>query len=192
MLGFAYLIGVQLSFSLWIFYLIHALQEGLLHSLHLQHTAELPWSDAGMGHQMIGACAVLVAYSLWTARAHLAEVGRRFLHPKRDEGEMASYRFSVVGLFVGTAGMVLWLWQSGLPMWIAALVVVVALGLLVALTRIIAEAGTPTITSGMIPAGFTVSAVGVPGLGCAGRGGAGLYLGLGRRPVGFYDRSLGQ
>ncbi|MXX39372.1 MAG: hypothetical protein F4Z85_15145 [Gemmatimonadetes bacterium] len=169
MLGFAYLIGVQLSFSLWVFYLIHALQEGVLGELHLQHTAEVgAWSDAGMGHQMIGACAALVAYSLWTARAHLTEVGRRFLRPKRDEGEMASYRFSVVGLVLGTAGMVLWLWQSGLPMWIAALVVVVALGLLVALTRIIAEAGTPTITSGMIPAGFTVSAVGVPALGAPG------------------------
>ena len=169
MLGFAYLIGVQLSFSLWVFYLLHALQEGLLQRLHLHHTAEVgTWSDAGMGHQMIGACAVLVVYGLWTARAHLAEVGRRFLHPGQDEGEMASYRFSVVGLVLGTVGMVLWLWQSGLPMWIAALVVVVALGLLVALTRIVAEAGTPTITSGMIPAGFTIGAVGVPALGAPG------------------------
>ena len=169
MLGFAYLIGVQLSFSLWVFYLLHALQEGLLHSLHLQHTAEVgTWSEPGMGHQMIGACAVLVVYGLWTARAHLAEVGRRFLRPGQDEEEMASYRFSVVGLVLGTAGMVVWLWQSGLPMWIAALVVVVALGLLVALTRIVAEAGTPTITSGMIPAGFTIGAVGVPALGAPG------------------------
>ena len=169
MLGFAYLIGVQLSFSLWVFYLLHALQEGLLQSLHLHHTAELgTWSDAGMGHQMMGACAVLVAYSLWTARAHLAEVGRRFLRPGRDEGEMASYRFCVVGLVLGAAGMVVWLWQSGLPVWVAALVVVVALGLLVALTRIVAEAGTPTITPGMVPAGFTVSAVGVPALGAPG------------------------
>ena len=193
MLGFAYLIGVQLSFSLWVFYLLHALQEGLLRSLHLHHTAELgTWSDAGMGHQMIGACAVLVVYSLWTARAHLAEVGRCFLRPGRDEGEMASYRFSVVGLVLGAVGMVLWLWQSGLPVWIAALVVVVALGLLVALTRIVAEAGTPTITPGMVPAGFTVSAVGGAGLGCAGRGGAGLYFRLDRRSIGFYDRSLGQ
>ena len=169
MLGFAYLIGVQLSFSLWVFYLLHALQEGLLRRLHLHHTAEVgTWSDAGMGHQMIGACAVLVVYGLWTARAHLAEVGRRFLRSGQDEGEMASYRFSVVGLVLGTAGMVLWLWQSGLPMWIAALVVVVALGLLVALTRIVAEAGTPTITSGMIPAGFTIGAVGVPALGAPG------------------------
>ena len=117
---------------------------------------------------MIGACAVLVAYSLWTARAHLAEVGRRFLRPGKDEGEMASYRFSVVGLVLGAVGMVLWLWQSGLSVWIAALVVAVALGLLVALTRIVAEAGTPTITPGMVPAGFTVSAVGVPVLGAPG------------------------
>ena len=169
MLGFAYLIGVQLSFSVWIFYLLHALQEGLLRNLHLHHTAELGmWSDAGMGHQMMGACAVLVAYGLWTARAHLAEVGRRFLRPEQDDGEMASYRFCVVGLVVGAAGMVGWLWHSGLPVWSAALVVAVALGLLVALTRIVAEAGTPTITPGMVPAGFTVSAVGVPALGASG------------------------
>ena len=169
MLGFAYLIGVQLSCSLWVFYLLHALQEGLLRSLHLHHQAELgQWSDPGMGHQMMGGCAVLVAYGLWTARAHLAEVGRRFLRPERDDGEMASYRFCVVGLVVGAGGMVLWLWRSGLPGWIAGLVVVVALGLLVALARIVAEAGTPTLTPGMVPAGFMVGAVGVPVLGAPG------------------------
>jgi hypothetical protein len=169
MLGFAYLIGIQLSFSLWVFYLLHALQEGLLRSLHLHHIEELgQWSDPGMGHQMMGAFAVFVGYGLWTARAHLADVGRKVLRPGGEEDEMASYRFCVGGLLLGASCMVWWLWRSGLPLWIAALVVVAALCILVALARIVAEAGTPTITPGMIPAGFTVSAVGVPALGAKG------------------------
>ena len=81
---------------------------------------------------------------------------------------MASYRFCVGGLLLGASCMVWWLWRSGLPLWIAALVVVAALCILVALARIVAAAGTPTITPGMIPAGFTVSAVGVPALGAQG------------------------
>ena len=169
MLGFAYLIGTHLSFSLWAFYLIHALQEGLLRSLHLNHTEELgQWSDPGMGHQMMGAFAVFVGYGLWTARAHLGDVLRKCWRGGSDAGEVASYRFCVGGALLGATGMVLWLWRSGLPLWIACLVVVTALGILIALARIVAEAGTPTITPGMVPAGFTVSAVGVPALGAKG------------------------
>ena len=81
---------------------------------------------------------------------------------------MASYRFYVSGLFVGATTMILWLWQSGLPLWIAAFVVFSALCILVALARIVAEVGTPTITPSMVPGGFTVSAVGVPALGAKG------------------------
>lgn len=169
MLGFAYLIGTQLSFSLWVFYLLHALEDGLLRTLHLNHTDELgEWSSAGMGHQMMGAFAVFVGYGLWTARAHLADVSRKAWRPTGESGEMASYRFCVCGVLLGATIMTLWLWQSGIPLPIAALVVVSALCILVALARIVAEAGTPTITPGIVPAGFTVSAVGVPALGAKG------------------------
>ena len=169
MLGFAYLIGTQLSFSLWLFYLLHTLEDGLLHSLHLHHTEDLgEWSSAGIGHQMMGAFLVFVGYGLWTARAHLLEVWRKTLRPGEESREMASYRFYVSGLFVGATTMILWLWQSGLPLWIAAFVVFSALCILVALARIVAEVGTPTITPSMVPGGFTVSAVGVPALGAKG------------------------
>ena len=169
MLGFAYLIGTQLSFSLWVFYLLHTLQDGLLHSLHLHHTDDLgEWSTAGMGHQMMGAFVVFVGYGLWTARAHLLNVWRKTLRPGEETGELASYRFCVLGLIGGATTMTMWLWQSGIPLWIAALVVFVALCILVALARIVAEAGTPTITPGIVPGGFTVSAVGVPALGAKG------------------------
>ena len=169
MLGFAYLIGTQLSFSLWLFYLLHTLEDGLLHSLHLHHTEDLgEWSSAGIGHQMMGAFLVFVGYGLWTARAHLLEVWRKTLRPGEESREMASYRFYVSGLFVGATTMILWLWQSGLPLWIAAFVVFSALCILVALARIVAEVGTPTITPSMVPGGCTGSAVGVPALGAKG------------------------
>ena len=169
MLGFAYLIGTQLSFSLWLFYLLHALEDGLLHSLQLHHTEDLgEWSSAGIGHQMMGAFVVFVGYGLWTARAHLLEVWRQTLRPGGESREMASYRFYVSGLFAGATIMTLWLWQSGLHLWIAAFVVFSALCILVALARIVAEVGTPTITPSMVPGGFTVSALGVPALGAKG------------------------
>ncbi len=114
------------------------------------------------------ASGVFVGYGLWTARAHLGDVLRKCWRGGSDAGEVASYRFCIGGALLGATGMVLWLWRSGLPLWIACLVVVTALGILVALARIVAEAGTPTITPGMVPAGFTVSAVGVPALGAKG------------------------
>lgn len=169
MLGFAYLIGTQLSFSLWVFYLLNAFENGLLRSLHLQHSDQIGgWSIAGMGHQMMGALVVLVSYGLWRARGHLVDVLRKAWRPGGEDGEMGSYRFCVCGCTIGATVMTVWLWQSGLPLWIAALVVVSALCILVALARIVAEVGTPTITPGMVPSGFTLSAVGVPALGTKG------------------------
>ena len=67
MLGFGYFINTQIGFSLWFFYLLHQLQEGLLFYYGLQDTqAELGWwTEPGMGHQMMGALIVLVLSGLW-------------------------------------------------------------------------------------------------------------------------------
>ena len=64
--------------------------------------------------------------------------------------------------------MTLWLWQSGIPAWIAPLFVFAALVIFIGLTRAIVEAGIPTLSPAMVPLGFVVSGVGVPALGAKG------------------------
>ena len=76
---------------------------------------------------------------------------------------------SSVWLFIGgVAVMSYWLWKSGIPAWIVPVFIFAALVIFIGLARVIAEAGMPTVTPEMVPAGFVVSGVGVPALGPAG------------------------
>ena len=173
MLGFSFLINSTLSLSLWFFLLVYTLQQhvlGLLGIDTLQATLG-PWSTPVTGHQMMGALIVMVGAGLWVGRHHLAEVWRQAASKKGrvdDADEIMSYRSALLGLLVGTAGMTLWLWQSGIPAWIAPLFVFAALVIFIGLTRAIVEAGIPTLSPAMVPLGFVVSGVGVPALGAKG------------------------
>ena len=173
MLGFSFLINSTLSLSLWFFLLVYTLQQhvlGLLGINTLQATLG-PWSTPVTGHQMMGALIVMVGAGLWVGRHHLAEVWRQALSKKAsvdDADEIMSYRSALLGLLIGTAGMTLWLWQSGIPAWIAPLFVFAALVIFIGLTRAIVEAGIPTLSPAMVPLGFVVSGVGVPALGAKG------------------------
>ena len=177
MFGFAYFINSGLAFSLWFFYLFHLLQEGVFSVLGIQNAEELgPWTGSGpieaiMGHQMMGAVIVLVLFGLWTARPHLRGVARRALG--RDGGlddsdEITSYRNAAIAFVVGAAGMAFWLNKSGVPLWITPFFIFSALVIFIGLARVISEAGLPTVTPNMVPAGFVVSGVGIPALGIKG------------------------
>ncbi len=177
MFGFAYFISANISFSLWFFYLIHVVQVGVFSVVGIHSPEELgPWTGSGpvgaiMGHQMMGSLMVLVLFGLWTARSHLRQVVLKAIGraPHVDDSdEILSYRVATIGLVAGVGFMGFWLWQSGIPAHIVPLFILSALIILIGLARIVAEAGLPTITPEMIPAGFVVSGVGIPALGMQG------------------------
>ena len=147
MLDFAYLINAHISLSLWFFYLVYKFQSGAFNILGFRSTEALgPWSHAITGHQMMGAMFALVVSGLWVGRSHLKEVWHKALHPRAsidDTREIMSYRGAVLGTCLGVSTLVLWLWKSGMPAWIALVFVFVALVLLVGLARVVAEAGCP-------------------------------------------------
>ena len=177
MFGFAYFINANIAFSLWFFYLLHVVQESVFSYVGIFSPEELgPWTGSGpvgaiMGHQMMGALIILVGYGLWTARPHLRDVFRKaFIGDDSidDSQEILSYRAAVCLFFGGVSAMGYWLWQSGIPAWIVPFFLFSSLVIFIGLARIIAEAGMPTVTPEMVPAGFVVSGVGVPALGPAG------------------------
>ena len=172
-LGFSYLIGSSVSMGLWFFYLLHQVQDRVFHLLGFRDYEQSVgnWSQPGVGHEMTGALAVLVLFGLWTARSHLRQVlAKAFGRAPEvdDSAEILSYRAALLGLAAGVAIMSLWLWRSGLPPLVVPLVVACALVLFIGLARVIAEAGLPTVTPAMIPAGFVLSGVGAPALGPTG------------------------
>jgi hypothetical protein len=172
MVGFAYFINTSIAFSLWFFYLLTVVETRMLAVMGVG-TAQADlgyWTEPILGHQSMGALIVLVASGLWFGRRHLREVWRKTMGDTSidDSGEIMSYRSAVVGAAIGLAGMMLWLWQAGMPGWVTPLFVLAALVIFTGLTRAVAEGGIPTISPAMVPAGFAISTVGVPALGPAG------------------------
>ncbi len=185
MLGFAYFIGSNVSFSLWFFYLLHLIQEGVFNIVGIGNPEQLGhWTDSGpvgaiMAHQMMGALIVLVLFGLWTGRSHIRQVLWKAWDrsaPVDDSREIMSYRFAVVGFLVGLGAMWVFLWKTGIPAWIAPLFIFAALIIWIGLARAVAEAGIPTITPSIVPAGFVISGVGTSALGIEGIVATGMTL----------------
>jgi hypothetical protein len=176
MLGFAYLVNTRVSLSLWFFYLIKVCLFGAFSVLGVSNKEELgQWTDSGtvapiFAHQGMGAMFVLVVFGLWAGRQHLKSIWNAVANREtgQDRGEMISYRWSFWGLVFGWCVMIGWLWQTGIPLWISAVIVLIAFVVFVALTRSVTDGGLATIVPAMIPLGFTLSAFGSEALGLAG------------------------
>jgi hypothetical protein len=165
MLGFAFFVESQLLFSLWFFFLLSLPAQWLYGRLFPGHQEILgPWTSGGpggtiMAHQQMGAMLVLVGTMVWMA-------GRDLLREK----------ILTLPFLISVSLMCLMIWFTGVPAWIAPLVVGSALVIWLSLTRLMAQAGIATMVPAIVPLGFIVSAVGVTNLGTVGLIAMGLTL----------------
>lgn len=136
--GVAYFTRVEVLLSVWFFYVIRIIQEGIMNRVGVTNARAV----ANLQH--FGGFLVFVLFTLWIARRHLHQVWRKFLGgaPELDDSrEFFSYRTAVLGLIIGLIYMFLWLHASGLSL----SVTVMFLGLLIlvylGVTRVVAETG---------------------------------------------------
>ena len=114
--GFFYLVNLEITFSIWFFYVFSKVEEGVFNTLGISSVEKLSAYEysqpADLTHQATGAVIVLVLYGLWTARIHLKEVVRKVWNPAGgvdDSEELLSYRTAVYG-FLGSLCLVgIWL-----------------------------------------------------------------------------------
>ena len=175
MVGFTYLINLDIAFSLWFFKLLCTAAQGAMNILGIASTEKLgPYAAQStpiIAHLGMGAMLVLVCFGLWTGRRHLKKVfaSALGLGPMVDDsGEMLSYRTSVLLLLGGVVVMVAWLHLSGLPLWAAAALLGLALLIFVGLTRMVVEGGLAEAVAPMVASSALVSAVGSSALGTTG------------------------
>ena len=174
-IGFFYLVNLDISFSIWFFYLFNKAQEGIFASLGIASTEKLSLysysQTADLTHEVMGACLIFVGYTLWMGRRHLGAVWRKAWRgdPTMDDaGEMLSYRLAVFGFLASLLFVGVWLWASGVPLAILPLFLLVCLIFYVFVTRAVATAGLATARSPMVAAFFVISAVGAPVIGAKG------------------------
>ena len=175
MVGFSYLINLDIAFGLWFFNVLGACLKGLMRMTGISSTENLGYYGAGhepiLGHQGMGAMVVLVLFGLWTARGHLKEVfGSAFAKTGSvdDSREIMSYRAAVFAFLGGLSVLCIWLHASGLPLWAALAATLLIVFVFIGVTRIVVEGGVAEATGPLVAVPALVSAVGSTALGPAG------------------------
>ena len=175
-IGFSYLINLDIAFGLWFFHLVNVVEQGIFNTMGIgrPEPALGPYSSYMSPiiiHQAMGAMIVLVLSGLWIARGHLRDVFRKAWKgdPSVDDSdEILSYRTAVFGGLIGLIIIGVWLNVAGLPAWIVPLFLFAAFVLFITVTRIIVEGGAAAMFPPMNAPDFIASGVGTPLLGPTG------------------------
>ncbi|MBT3374656.1 MAG: hypothetical protein HN406_03610 [Lentisphaerae bacterium] len=168
-LGLAYLMPTNVSLSIWFFFLLGRLQMFIFTRLGIQVGTGNVWDSSQpswLMHEQAGGMVALVLFVLWTARGHLGKLWHQALRRERgDEREALSPAMAYVGLGGGGVFLLFWLTNTGLSLYVAALLLFGALGVFIGLSRIVCEAGIPGCQTPMVPQSFITRGFGPEVLG---------------------------
>lgn len=138
LMGIAYFTRTDILFSVWFFYLLQLIEQGVMGRLGVSN------AQGVVDLQHFAGFLVFVLFTVWMARRHLYRVWRKCLGGAKDlddSREFFSYRTAVIGLVVGVVFMVGWLWASGMSLWLTCLFLGFLIVVYLGVTRIVAETG---------------------------------------------------
>ncbi len=157
-LGLAFFIPVNLSFSIWFFYWFWKF-ESVLGSIIGFHY--LPWFP-GYWVQGMGAVVVLfIMFVLW-ARGHLWQVIKAILNIKSNiySSDSNYYRIASLGLILNFAFIILFCYNMGMSIWVSLIFISGFFMVCIVMTRMRAELGPPTHDFPFTPSSFIASIFG--------------------------------
>ncbi len=145
-IGFAYLLSLQVAVGFWFFHLVTKCFMGwqMMTGYRLQGDIERYMEGTLLvAFMTTGAMFVLVLFGVWTARGHLREVWRKVVTGKGvdDTDEVLSYRAAVAILVLCGAYTTVWLYLSGLPMAITVAFLLLTFAIFIFMARLVAEGG---------------------------------------------------
>jgi hypothetical protein len=169
MIGVAFLLSLDVSFSCWFLYLFTKAE--------LIFATAMGWKDPGaspslarapyLGEQGAGAFIGLALFALWTARRHLLGVLRRALGVggRSDADELMPYRTAIFGALGGIVILSSLLALGGMPPGMAVAFFLLYFLFMITITRIVVEAGAGwTMEPAFNPQELIIAAVGTNGL----------------------------
>jgi len=139
--GLAFLMPLDISFSLWFFYLFWKGERVLGRALGMHSLPGFPYD----GPQGIGVYLAVALFALVGGRRHLFSILKSiFRSQPYEEKEPMKYRWAVFGLIGGLAFLAVFSYQGGMALWTAALYFLIYYLLALSISRIRAEVGPPT------------------------------------------------
>ncbi len=167
-IGLAYFLPLEISFSLWFCYFAFLAQQIAADwwGLPLKNVQAYPVKEF-VAHQMFGGIVVYSLYSFWAAREHWKTVLRKAFgqNDANDGDEAIPYSVAFWGIFVGLAFIVLWGWKAGASaFWTLTIFVLFFLTHLVAV-RLVCEGGMLYVQHPFRPINFLLAIFGSSGIG---------------------------
>jgi hypothetical protein len=177
-IGITYLVNLDVSLSIWFFYLVTQFEQWWLGRLGaVDRGPGEPHAAGGaiLASQQVGALLVLVFAALWMGRRSLAE---RLQAAWRGDGstasEMLPHRWLLIAGGVGLAYMVAFIARTGMPMYILIPYLLLALLIFFGTTRILAQTGVGRLRAPVSPGPMMVNLAGTEAFGAHGLAALGL------------------
>lgn len=165
LIGFAYLINLDVSFSVWFFFLLGVIQIGIYNRIGFSAGKADVYCSAhpAMGWQGFGALIFMVLWGLWMTRNHFKDVFKKAFTRSRqidDSNELLSYRTAVLGLIFGLMFIAAWLMKSGMSLKVLVFFLPATFILFIGVTRIVIEGGLVFLRGPLVGQTFAVFALG--------------------------------
>ena len=140
-IGLGFLMPLDLVFSYWAFYLFWQAQRIMGSYLGLSSLPGFPYPMAQVRGVWIG----LLLFALWGGRKHFARVFLKAFTGSGvdDSNEPMTYRNALIGIAIGTGGILGFSYLAGLSLWFALSFFLIYFALSTTITRIRAELGPP-------------------------------------------------
>ncbi len=146
-IGFAYLLPLDVSFSMWFFLIFFRAQD--LIALYLGYHLDLAPLYGGsryyQAYQSTGAFVAIVVMMLIYARPHFRLVRERIFGGGKsdiDQNEYMSYRIALWGGFTSMLLMLVWLKAAGMNPWVGLFMIgTFVMVVMLVLTRFVSEVG---------------------------------------------------
>lgn len=166
-IGFTYILTVDISFSIGFFYLFSKAQLILGSALGLSGgggLARFPFIE----HQGTGAFLMIAFMAIVVGRKHIFDVLRKaFIGDEDvdDSMEPISYRWAVLGFLGGVLFLILWSFAAGMSLWVAFIFFTLFSIFAISLTRMRVQGGLGYVHGPLTPQEFMRSSIGTVRLG---------------------------
>lgn len=167
MVGFSYLLTLEVAFSLWFFFLFFKLQclIGSMLGFLITKGPGVKWTAYSFSAaQEAGACLTLAGFALFKARRHIKQLflsGFGRSSPQSDaQNEPMPAGLTVLGLIGGLSLLIYLNVLMGMSLGFAVLFVIFSSGVFIALTWQIINGGIPFINPSFSPQSFFLTTLG--------------------------------
>lgn len=157
-IGFTYLIPLEISFSMWFFYLFYKIQGVMLEAFGTPIEERTFAQRQGMGAYL-----VTIVYIFWISKGHIGDVLRKALSAESklaDSNEPLPYRWAVIGLIFGIGIMLAMSSAVGVSLWVSICILLFFFSIATVLTWMVSNSGLLFVQQGFLPSKYIETILG--------------------------------